>query len=110
MNRAEGGAEGGTLGDFNAVDGAVEDIGHDLQGGEAHGAAAGGVNAGRLDLHPRRVDAHGHHLRLHDGAAVLGSDVLFVEVETVDAKVTDARDDFRFKPRQYDGAVVAGLG
>ena len=110
MDGAESGAESGTFGDFNAVDGTVEDVGHDLQDGEIHGATAGGVDGCRLDLHPRRVDAHRHHLRFHDGAAVLSCGVLFVEVEAVNAGPADARDDLRFKPRQHDRATIARFG
>ncbi len=110
MSGAESGSEGGAFGNLDAMDGTVEDVGHDLHDGQIHGAAAGGVNARRFDFHPGGVDTHGHHLGFYDGAAILGGHVLVVKIEAVNAGPADARDDFRFKPRQHDGSVVARLG
>ena len=50
---------------------------------------------------------HGKHLRLENGTAI-GRGILGVEVETVDARLVAARDNFGLKPRQQDATVVAG--
>jgi hypothetical protein len=47
------------------------------------------------------------HLRLENGAAVRGG-ILFVKVKTMNARLVDARNNFRLEPRQQNSAVVAG--
>jgi len=88
-------------------DGTLEHIGHDLEDGGIGRCAAGGEDLFRCDFHPLRVQAHRHHLRFNDGAAI-GGRFTRIEVETKNGRMVDARDDFGFEPRQNDRAVVAG--
>ena len=105
----KGGTEGGAVGDFKLVNGAVLHIGHDLDDFGIDGGATGDIDGRGAHAHPFGVNAHGHHLGFDYGAAI-ACGIVFVEVEAVYAGVEDVGYDFGFEIGEQDFAFVAGWG
>jgi hypothetical protein len=104
--RAESGPERRRVRHGGTIDIGVKYVGHHLQDLSVDRCPSRGVNGVDVDVHPARVQRHGHHLGFDDAADVPGG-VVGRQSISVDPRIQHRRRDLGFEPGDQDAAFVA---